>query len=143
MRFRIAVGVSLVVSLAFATTDRKQVVNVPLNVRVGLWRMTYTTEHSGPTTAPLIAPELLAKMSPEQRARTEARLKARAIQGAQVETRQYCVTEERLKKAAFDVPETAAACPRTLLISTPKVQQFRDECAERFGPGLDEARLDD
>jgi hypothetical protein len=130
MKFRIAVGAGVLVSLAIAATDKNPVLSVPLNIKIGLWQMTYTTERNGTPRAPAIAPELLAKMNPEQRARTEARLKARAIQGVQVETRKYCMTEERLKKAIFENPETGAVCPRTFFVSTPKDQQFHDECTE-------------
>ncbi len=124
MRLRTAAGVSLVVSLALAATDKSQ----PLNVKIGLWQMTYTTERNGVSVGQAIAPGLLAKMTPDQRARTEARLRARA-QGPRVETKQYCLTQERLKNAIFDSAQSQA-CQRTMLASTPKLQQFHEECIE-------------
>jgi hypothetical protein len=125
MRLRAAAGVSLVVSLALAATDKSQ----PLNVKIGLWQMTYTTERNGVAVGQTIAPELLAKMTPDQRARTGARLRARAGQGPRVETKQYCLTQERLKNAMFD-SEQSKACQRTMLASTAKLQQFHEECFE-------------
>ena len=131
MRLGTALGVSLVVSLALpAATDKSQLSNVPLNVKIGLWQMTYTTERNGVAVVHSIAPELLAKMTPEMRARTEARLKARAAaQGAQIETKQYCLTQDRLSKAIFN-SEESQACQRTIVSSTAKMQQFHDECVE-------------
>ena len=130
MRLGTALGVSLVVSLALAAANKSQPSNAPLNVKVGLWQMTYTTERNGVTNVQAIAPGLLAKMTPDQRARTEARLRARAAaQGAQIEIRQYCLTQERLKKAIFNNEENQA-CHRTMVASTAKLQQFHDECIE-------------
>jgi len=125
-------AVLVVVSLAIAAADKPPVSSLPLNIKVGLWQMTYTTERNGVAVVHSIAPELRAKMSPDQRAKSEARLKARAAQGSQVETRQFCLTEDRLKKAIFDTDAEAnrSACERTVLTATAKLQQFREECTE-------------
>jgi hypothetical protein len=101
-----------------------------LKIKVGHWQMTYTTDRNGVAVVRAVPPELLAKMTPEQRAKTEARLKARATQGAQVERREYCLTEERLKNTMFDPTNASASCQRTMLVSTGKLQQFHEECAE-------------
>ena len=133
MRVTTALAAVLVgMSLAFAVAEKPPLLNVPLNIKVGLWQMTYTSERNGVAVVHSITPELLAKMSPEQRAKSEARLKARAAQGSQVETRQFCLTEERLKKSVFDNNAEAnqTACQRIVLASTTKLQQFRDECNE-------------
>jgi len=123
-------AVLVVVSLTIAAADKPTVLSVPLTLKLGLWQMTYTTERNGVAIVHSIAPELLAKMSPDQRARSEARLKARAAQGSQVETRQFCLTEDRLKKTIFynDSEANQAACQRIVLTATAKLQQFREEC---------------
>ena len=130
MRLRRTIGVILFLSLAMVAADKTAVLNVPLNIKVGLWQMTYTTDRNGVAVVRPVPAELLAKMTPEQRARTEARLKARATQGAQVEKREYCLTEERLKNSAFDPTSSSVACQRTMIVSTGKLQQFREECPE-------------
>jgi hypothetical protein len=131
MRLRTALGVSLVVSvvsLAFAAADKSQSLHVPLNVKLGLWQMSYTTERNGTAPgAPGIAAGLLAKMTPEQRARTGARLRAKAAAGPHIETKQYCVTADRLKLAIFN-NEEIQSCQRTMLTSSATLQQFHDEC---------------
>ncbi len=118
------------ISLAAAAADKTPAPAMPLNIKIGLWQMTYTTERNGVAVVHSIAPELLAKMTPEQRAKSEARLKARAAQGFQIETRQYCLTEDRLKRALFDKTQASASCQRTVIASTAKLQQFREECSE-------------
>jgi hypothetical protein len=125
MKLSAAIGVFLVVPLTLGASDKTQ----PLNIRLGLWQMTYTTQLNGSVTARAIRPELLAKMTPQQRARTKARLKARAEQGPQVATKQYCLTEEKLKNAAFN-NENSRSCKRTTIASTGQIQQFHEECTE-------------
>jgi hypothetical protein len=128
-------------SLALAATDKSHPLNVPLNVKIGLWQMTYTTDRNGPAAIQAIAPGLLAKMTPEQRARTESRLKARAAQGPRTETKQYCLTQERLKNSIFD-SEQNQTCQRTMVASTAKLQQFRQECAESGTKRMAEGRFE-
>jgi hypothetical protein len=111
----------IALSLGVSAADKTQ----PLNLRLGLWQMTYTTERSGAIAVP---PELLAKLTPEQRARTEARLKARAAQGPHIDTKRFCLTEERLNKAVFEENENKS-CQRTIVASSSKVLQFKQECA--------------
>ena len=142
MRLCTALGVSLVVSLAFATTDKSRVLSVPLNLKLGLWQMTYTTAGDGVLPLQSIAPELLAKMTPEQRSRTEARLKARIPPGSRIETKQYCLTEEKLKKAIFNSAYEIQNCRRTVLNSTPKLQQFHEECLENGSTRTSDARFE-
>jgi hypothetical protein len=127
MRLRTALGVSLFVSLALVAADKNQMLNVPLNVKVGLWQMTYTSDGNGVAVPQTIPRGLLAKMSPEQRARTAARLKARAALGPRTETRQYCLTQDRLKKAIFN-NEEIQTCQRTIVASSAKLQTFHEEC---------------
>jgi hypothetical protein len=142
MRLCTALGVSLVVSLAFATTEKSRILNVPLNLKLGLWQMTYTTEGDGVRPLQSIAPELLAKMTPEQRARTEARLKARVPAGSRIETKQYCLTEEKLKKAIFNSAFEIQNCRRTVFNSTARLQQFREECLEDGSTRTSDARFE-
>lgn len=130
MRLQRTAAVSLLLSLASVAADKAPVVNVPLTIKVGLWQMTYTTDKNGVPVVHAVPPELLAKMTPEQRAKTEARLKAKATQGAQVEKREYCLTEDRLKNTVFDPTNSNASCQRTTIVSTGKLQQFHEECAD-------------
>jgi hypothetical protein len=135
MRLRAAAcGTCLAVTFAIAADKI-----VPLDVKLGLWQMTDTFGGSG--VPPGIAPELLAKMSPEQRAKTEAKLKARAAQGPRIETRNYCLTQEKLNKAAFS-NENNKFCQPTVIVSNSRLQQFHQECEESGLKHIVDARFE-
>jgi len=112
MKFRISLvlltGVTLSTILvlgAFAQTrdaqepsNRTKVRIQPLNVKPGLWETRATYKTSG---APPIPPETLAKLSPQQRARLEERMKANSASNANTSTDKHCVTKEDVEKADF------------------------------------------
>ncbi len=67
----------------------------PLNVKTGEWESTMTNETSGQMPIPQ---EMLDKMTPEQRARMEAAMKARGMQGPRTIVNKQCVKKEDLDK---------------------------------------------
>jgi hypothetical protein len=69
----------------------------PLGIKLGAWEMTYTSQISGDT----IPQAMLDKMSPEQRARHEERMKKRAAAGPSKRTETTCVKKENLERDAF------------------------------------------
>jgi hypothetical protein len=95
----------------------------PLNVKPGYWETTRTTARSGQLPVP---PELLAKMTPEQRARIEERMKASAAEGPQTRVTKNCLTKETLAKA-FGLSDNPS-CKRTIVTSSPSRQEFQLEC---------------
>ena len=100
--------------------------NHPLDVKPGLWESTTTSEISG---TPPIPVELLAKMTPEQRARMEAASKARAAQSNKApQVRQSCLTKESLARAMNFGNEGNKSCERTVVRSTSTMQDIRFEC---------------
>jgi hypothetical protein len=97
----------------------------PLNVKLGLWENTSTMERTG---APPIPEEVLARLTPEQRAKIEERAKASAQQGPKTTTRKHCVKKEDLDKAmAFGNDDKT--CHRTVVASSSSKLEFRMECA--------------
>lgn len=100
----------------------------PLNVKTGLWQVTMTTEVSG---RPPIPPDVLAKMTPEQRAKFEAAMKARASRGPQTTTHDNCITKEELDKDPFG--EERKSCKRTVLASTGTKMDVKEVCADQNG----------
>ncbi len=133
MRLLTASSAGLVVSLAFGlamAADKSSVPPEPLNVKVGLWQLTYSSDAGAASQAHAIRPELLARMTPEQRARAEARIRSRASQGPQIETRQFCLTPNRIKNGIFD-PDTSKqqSCQRTTIAANAQFQEFHDECS--------------
>ena len=134
MRLKSSIGVTILLALALSAADKTQ----PLNLKLGLWQMTYTTDRTATVSIP---PELLAKLTPEQRARTEARLKARAAQGPRTDTKRFCLTEEKLNKAVFDENDNKS-CQRTVVASTSKLLQFRQECAVADAKRIFDGRIE-
>ena len=105
---------------AFAQTrDAKKTPNLskleiqPLNVKPGLWETTTTYKRSG---APPISPEMLAKLTPEQRARLEQRMNANSAASSNTVTDQHCVTKEDVEKADFG--QGKGDCTYTIQTST-------------------------
>lgn len=76
-----------------ATQSRMKI--QPLNVKPGLWEQTANTKVSG--EAP-VSQEMLNRLTPEQRARMEERMKANSAAHTRTTTHQHCLTEEELHK---------------------------------------------
>ena len=94
-------GLLLSAMLLAATTATA----APLDVKLGLWESTVTTEASG---AP---PMDLSSLTPEQKARVEAMFRARAAQGPRTHVTKTCLTKEKLAKdPASEPPEPGESC---------------------------------
>jgi hypothetical protein len=92
----------------------------PLDIRPGMWEGTTTTETTG---TPAIPPEILAKMTPEQKAMLEARMKA----GPKTTVRKHCITKEELNKGLM-FGDDHGSCQRTVVNGSSSKQEIRIEC---------------
>lgn len=119
MRIRILLGAGLAVGAAAWAADNV----TPLNIKPGYWETTRTSARSGQLGVP---PEALARMTPEQRAKFEEHMKARAAQGPQTNVSKSCITKEELAKAFTDNDDRS--CKRTVVTSSSSRQEFRVEC---------------
>ncbi len=98
----------------------------PLDLKLGLWEVTTTSAMSGQMPMP---PEALAKLTPEQRARMEERMKANSSAQEKPTTRKECITKEKLSKEnAFG--EERKFCTRTVTTSTGSKLEIKIQCAE-------------
>jgi hypothetical protein len=79
------------------------------------------------TGMPPIPAELLAKMTPEQKAMLEARLKAKDSLAPQTTVRKQCITKEDLGKL-MNFGDEHGACQRTVVSASSSKQEFRIEC---------------
>src|SRR5437868_8630402 len=84
----------------------------PLNVKTGEWESTLTNETTGQLPVPQ---EMIDKMTPEQRARMEAMMKARGIQGPRTTVTKHCVKKEDLDKP---FGSDNKSCKQTLVTSS-------------------------
>jgi hypothetical protein len=107
--------------LAGAALLHAQVINVALNVKLGLWEMTSTSEIATPGVD-------TSKMPPELRARLEAAMKAGGTPSAPL-VRRDCLTKEKLEKYAFQDPQANdSSCKRTIVTNTPALLEMHVEC---------------
>jgi len=95
----------------------------PLNVRPGLWETTTTFKTSG---APPIPPEALARLTPEQRARVEERMRANSAGSTSTDTTKHCVTKEDLEKSDFG--QGKGECTYTIQTSTSTEAKGKYSC---------------
>jgi len=98
---------------------------VPLDVKTGLWESSMTYERSG---APPIPPDLLAKLTPEQRARMEEKMKSMPSQSQKTSVHKHCLKKEELEKP-LSFGSADKSCTETILTSSRSKQEIRVECA--------------
>ena len=96
----------------------------PLNVKTGQGEATITSETAGQLPIPQ---EMLDKMSPEQRAKMEAMMKARGAQGGRTNTYKSCLKKEDLNKPLVS-DEQRKSCKQTFVTSTSTSQEIHMEC---------------
>lgn len=120
-KFVTFVAVTLAIALAGysqSRTDNSQNSQVrgvkyqPLNVKPGLWEKTWTSTIAGELPIPA---EMLSKLTPEQRARMEERMKANSAAHTRTSTDKECITKQDLEKPLGDKD---TQCVWTILEST-------------------------
>ena len=123
MKATILLGIAFLWALPSWTADAVQ----PLDVKLGLWETTTINEMSG---MPPIPAEVLAKLTPEQRAKMEAVFKARAAQGPKTTTRRTCLDKEQLEKSLAFGDDNDKSCQRTIISSSRTKQEGHLECTD-------------
>jgi len=86
----------------------------PLNVKPGLWESTRTIKREGAMPIPA---EMLNRLSPEQRARMEERMKAKSAAHTSTATEKHCLTKEDLERDRLKLADTKE-CTTTVVSST-------------------------
>jgi hypothetical protein len=119
MNIKAAFGIALLACSTGWTADSI----TPLDVKLGQWETTSTTNTTGIATG--IPPEVLDKMPPDQRAKIEERIKA--SQGPHTTVTQTCLKKEDLDKTLnFGAKDTA--CTRSIVSSSRGKQEIHIEC---------------
>jgi hypothetical protein len=95
-----------------------------LNVKVGLWEITSISRFSG---MPALPKEVLDKMTPQQRADMEAKIKAAATEEPEPEVSSECITQEDLEKPFNSA--NAEECTQTIMRTTRTTQEIRLACS--------------
>ncbi len=100
--------------------------SIALNVKTGLWESTTTIKVGGEIPLP---PGMLERLTPEQRARLEERMKSNSGERTNTFTERHCLTKEELQKG-FKLGGTPkdAECTQTILTSTSTKAEVRMVC---------------
>ncbi len=125
MRLRIWAGLLLIALTAFAA-DKVQ----RLNVRTGLWEVTTTIHNQGHMPIPAA---MLERMTPEQRARMEERLKAQPADRSRTITHKNCLTEQDMQKGDLFSSNPNKECTEHVVNSTSTAAEIQMSCK---GEGL-------
>jgi Protein of unknown function (DUF3617) len=116
---RILLGMALLSSAAWAQSKFQ-----PLNVKTGLWESTITSTTSGQMPIPS---EFLQKLSPEQRAKVQARMNANSNSSPRTRTHtsKVCETKEKLAEQPFSSQQE---CKETVVNSTGSRMEMKVSC---------------
>lgn len=120
MRTPVLVGIVLIASAAIAG-DKMQ----KFNVKPGLWEVTNTVNTNG---AMPFSDEMLSRLTPEQRARVEARMKAQSGSRSHSTTYKSCVTEQDLDRGKAFGDQHNNECTQTVVKSTATMAEVHVVC---------------
>jgi Protein of unknown function (DUF3617) len=120
MPTRLLAGILLVALAAFAGDKLQR-----MNVRTGLWESTITTNSQGQIPLPA---GILDRLTPEQRARMEARMKAQPNERSRTSTEKHCVTDKDLDKGSLFTTKPNQACTEQVVSSTASSAEVHYVC---------------
>jgi hypothetical protein len=109
---------------------------VKLNIKPGLWEVTHTPQVKGEMPIP---EDQLAKMTPEQRQRVIAAMKAGV---AKPHVYKECMTREKIARALdLDRGGHDSSCQRSIVTSSPTELRLHDECTRSNGKSLTDVHV--
>jgi hypothetical protein len=120
---KLSLAITLLLPLACLAADDLK----PLDIKPGLWETTITTQAKGIPPAP---PEMMARLTPEQRSRAEAAAKARGGVGQQTRLIKSCMTADDLQKPFALSEDAHAVCKRTVISSSGTKTDVHFECTK-------------
>jgi hypothetical protein len=97
----------------------------PLNIKPGLWEQTLNSTVAGEMPIPA---EMLNRLTPEQRARMEERMKANSAAHARTTTDKHCISKEDLQKNKFLNLDRSKECTPTITASTSTSAKGKMSC---------------
>ncbi len=118
--------ISLVAKITLCATFLAAHKVTPLNLKTGLWEVTTTTATDEKAMLPAA---LLEKLTPEERARLEERMKARKADPQKATITKQCLTEKQLERGMPFRP-VRDSCNWTVLSSTGNKVAMRAECVD-------------
>jgi hypothetical protein len=123
MTNKLTLAVTLLLPLACFAGDELK----PLDIKPGLWETSITTQAKGIPPAP---PEIMARLTPEQRSQAEAAAKARGSVGQQTRVIKSCLAADDLNKPFALNDDAHAVCKRTVIGSSSTKEDVHFECTK-------------
>jgi len=127
------VGCLAVALLASAAEGDKEVVPVKLNVKLGLWEIATQANING---TPQLPDEMMAKLTPEQRARMQAAMQASMAEMTKPKLAKLCVTAEKVAKGLDIDRRERQNCQRKILSNSSSELEIQESCSESDGTSV-------
>jgi hypothetical protein len=98
----------------------------PLDMKPGLWQITLIVRTTG---LPPIPPDVAAKLTPEERARIDAKAKEKAAEGPRISVKKSCLDEKELQQPLMlTFGGGGQGCQQTVTNASRKRQEIRVDC---------------
>jgi len=104
--------------------------SVKLNVKPGLWEIASQAEISGP---PPLSDDMLAKLTPDQRAKFEAAMQASMANAAKPHLAKHCVTPEKIARGLDVERHDNQSCQKKFVSNSNNEMEFSETCTEQSG----------
>jgi tetratricopeptide (TPR) repeat protein len=99
-----------------------------LDIKPGLWQITLVVRTSG---LPPMPPDVLAKLTPEERARIEAKAKERLAEGPRITVKRSCLDEKELHQPLLlTFGGESQGCRQTVTNASRTRQEIRVDCGK-------------
>ena len=111
-----------------------------LDIKPGLWQITLVVRTSG---LPPMPPDVLAKLSPEERARIETKAKEREAEGPRITVKKSCLDEKELQQPLMlTFGGESQGCQQTVVNASRTRQEIRVDCGKGAPHGGGTVRIE-
>lgn len=129
--YRLLVPFGIMLALSPAAIAGAPTVAEPLHIKPGLWEIKLTVRSSG---QPPMPPDVLAKLTAQERARIEAKAREREAAGPRVTVKRRCLDERELEQPlALTFGGERQGCRQTVVSASHNAQEIRVDCGKGGG----------
>jgi hypothetical protein len=103
---------------------------IKLNVKPGLWEIASEGQING---APPVSGDMLARLTPEQRAKFEAAMQASMADAAKPRLSKHCMTPEKIQRGLDVEQHNNATCQKKMVSNSGSELEFSEDCTNERG----------
>jgi hypothetical protein len=112
----------------------------PLDIKPGLWEIVLTVRTSG---VPPVPPEVMAKLTPEERSRLEKKARERETEGPRTTVKKSCLDQKELRQPlSLTFGINGQGCQQTVTTASRAGQEIRVDCGKDATHGGGTVRID-